>query len=339
MMTQQSYPGAIEPTTSVESGNGPVIGIDIGGTNLRLALADSSGAVVAKWSASTVNTRNAEPVVDLIVEGVGELLRQSSLPYSALRAVAAGAPGITDVDAGIVIATSYLMGWRDVPLRALLESALGVPAAVDNDVNLAALGENWAGVAKGIRDFVFLGVGTGIGAGIMLNGALFRGVGWTAGEIGYMLVPGASEEPAERDDPGALESLAGGVGIRNQWQKMWDKDKTALPKDLTATQIFDRAAKDGDPLAEAILQQSARTLAYAIYNMSLVLNCPLFVLGGSVGLHPALCAAIQAVLHQRRGCSVPQLAPSSLGADAQLSGAIRLALDTATTRVDRGVAE
>jgi glucokinase len=338
-MTQQSYPGAIEPTTFVESGNGHVIGIDIGGTNLRLALADSSGVVVAKWFASTVDTRNAQPVVDLIVKGVGELLRQSSLPHNALRAVAAGAPGVTDVDAGVVIATSYLMGWRDVPLRALLESALGVPAAVDNDVNLAALGESWAGVAKGIRDFVFLGVGTGIGAGIMLNGTLFHGMRWTAGEIGYMLVPGASEEPVERDDPGALEALAGGAGIRNQWQKMWHKDKTALPRDSTATQIFDSAVKNGDPLAQAVLQQSARTLAYAIYNMSLILSCPLFVLGGSVGLHPTLCAATQAILHQRPGHSVPQLMASALGSDAQLTGAIRLALDTATTRLGHSVAE
>jgi glucokinase len=338
-MAQQSYPGAIEQDPVAESGNGHVIGIDIGGTNLRLALADGSGAVVAKWSASTVGVREAQSVVDLILKGIDHLMHISSLPRGALRAVAAGAPGITDVNAGVVIATSYLMGWRDVPLRALLESVTGVPAAVDNDVNLAALGESWAGAGRGIRDFVFLAVGTGIGAGIVLNGALFHGMGWTAGEIGYMLVPGTSEEPAERDEPGALEALAGGEGIRSQWQKMWNKDKTSLPRDLTATQIFDFGGNSGEPLAQAILQQSAKTLAYAIYNMSLVLSCPLFVLGGSVGLHPALCSATQAILQQRGARSLPQLTPSALGADAQLVGAVRLALDTAAARQERSVAK
>src|SRR5882762_6433021 len=104
-------------------------------------------------------------------------------PRHTLKSIAVGAPGITDVNEGIVIATSYLMGWRDVPLRALLENAFHVPAAIDNDVNLAAIGESWAGAAKGTRDFVFLAIGTGIGAGIMLNGHPFHGENWAAGEI------------------------------------------------------------------------------------------------------------------------------------------------------------
>jgi len=336
-MAQQSYSNTIEQDHVVESGNGHVIGIDIGGTNLRLALADWSGAIVGKWTASTAGTRDAQSVVDLILEGVDHLIHESSVPRNALRAVAAGAPGITDVDAGIVIATSYLMGWRGVPLRAMLESALGVPAAIDNDVNLAALGECWTGAARGMRDFVFLAVGTGIGAGIVLNGTLFHGMGWTAGEIGYMLVPGTSEEPAERDEPGALEGLAGGEGIRKQWQNVWREDKTSLPRDLTATQIFDHAANDGDPLAQNILQQSARALAYAIYNISLILSCPLFVLGGSVGLHPALSSEVRAILHQRSERALPQLTQSALGPDAQLTGAIRLALDTAMARLNHSV--
>lgn len=331
-MNQQRSFGAVATAPVGVSGNGYVVGVDIGGTNLRLALADSTGAVVAKWSSSTADTCHAQPVINLIVEGVGRLLQQCSLPQSALRAVAAGVPGVTDVDSGVVIATSYLMGWRDVPMRALLESALGIPAAIDNDVNLAALGESWAGVAKGIRDFVFLAVGTGIGAGIVLNGALFHGMRWTAGEIGYMLVPGAPEEPVEADEPGGLERLAGGEGIRNQWQNQWCKGKTPLPRDLTATQIFDHAVNDGDHLARTILQRSSRALAYAIYNMSLILSCPLFVLGGSVGLHPALSDATELVLRERNGRALPQLTRSALGADAQLTGAIRLALDTAMAR-------
>jgi glucokinase len=310
---------------SVESGY--VAGVDIGGTNLRLALSDLSGNIVARWSSSTIGVRMADAVIGLICDGVDHLLQQACVSREALKAVGAGAPGVTDVDEGRVIATSYLMGWRDVPLAAMLEAALDTPVAVDNDVNLAAIGESWLGAAQGARDFVFLAIGTGIGAGIVLNHSLFRGAGWSAGEIGYMLVPGTPNAPRKRDEPGALESMIGGEGIRAEWEKIWSADRTSLPRDITATEIFDAAADDA--LAQTILQQSARMLSHAIYNMSLILNCPLFVLGGGVGLHPALLTATQNMLLQWALRGRPQLIASQLGPDAQLMGALRLALDTA----------
>lgn len=329
-MVQQLQPATVESITVMDGAH--VVGIDIGGTNLRLALADSAGAIVARWSASTTGTHSAQSVVALMLKGIDHLLQEAGLSRNTLRAVAVGAPGITNVEEGVIIATSYLLGWRDVPLRDMLETALGVPAAIDNDVNLAAFGESWIGAAQGVQDFVFFAIGTGIGAGIVLHGNLFYGMRWTAGEIGYMLVPGVTLEPGAQDTPGALELLVGGQGIRNQWQKMWDKSKTQLPKDLTATQIFDEALNNGDTLAQAILQQSARAIAYAIYNISLILSCPLFVLGGSVGLHPALVNAIRSILEERNGRALPEIKQSALGADAQLAGAILLALNTAQKR-------
>lgn len=313
-------------TSSADAGY--VAAVDIGGTNLRLALADGSGAIVAKWSSSTAGVRGADAVVNLICDGVKHLLQQTSLPRNSLKAIAVGVPGVTDVEEGRVIATSYLLGWRDIPLAAMLEAALNIPSAVDNDVNLAAVGESWVGATKGARDFVFVAIGTGIGAGIVLNHSLFHGAGWAAGEIGYMLVPGTPNAPRKRDEPGALESMIGGEGIRAEWQKLWTPDNTTLPREMVASEIFD-AALAGDPLAQTILQQSARMLSHAIYNMSLVLNCPLFVLGGGVGLHPALCAATRGMLQQWAVRGRPELIQSELGPDAQLMGALRLALDTA----------
>lgn len=328
--TQQ--PRGNTASTQTDNGQSPrpghVVGVDIGGTNLRLALADRSGAIVAKWSSSTAGVRGADAVVDLIRDGVERLLQQTSVPRSSLKAIAVGVPGVTDVEEGRVIATSYLLGWRDVPLAAMLEAALNIPSAVDNDVNLAAVGESWTGAAKGARDFIFVAIGTGIGAGIVMNHSLFHGAGWAAGEIGYMLVPGTPNAPRKRDEPGALENMIGGEGIRAEWQKLWTADNTTLPREMVASEIFD-AALAGDPLAQTILQQSARMLSHAIYNMSLVLNCPLFVLGGGVGLHPALCAATRGMLQQWALRGRPQLIPSELGPDAQLMGALRLALDTA----------
>ncbi|HTU50309.1 MAG TPA: ROK family protein [Acidobacteriaceae bacterium] len=317
-----------QPYRAPSSDTGYVVGVDIGGTNLRLALANLSGAIVAKWSSSTAGVRGADAVVGLICDGIKNVLQQTSVPRDSLKGIAVGVPGVTDVEEGRVIATSYLLGWRDVPLAAMLEAALNIPSAVDNDVNLAAVGESWAGAAKGAPDFAFVAIGTGIGAGIVLNHSLFHGAGWAAGEIGYMLVPGTPNAPRKRDEPGALESMIGGEGIRAEWQKLWSADKTTLPREMIASEIFD-AALAGDPLAQTILQQSARMLSHAIYNMSLVLNCPLFVLGGGVGLHPALCAATRGMLQQWAVRGRPDLIASELGPDAQLMGALRLAIDTA----------
>jgi glucokinase len=311
-----------------ESGPAYVAGADIGGTNLRLALADADGAIGARWSASTTGIRDAESVVDLIGAGVQAMLNQVSAPAESLKAIAAGAPGATNVDDGIVVATSYLMGWRNVPFRALLEEALHVPAAVDNDVNLAALGEGWVGAAKGVSDFVFVGIGTGVGAGIVLNGQLFRGANWNAGEIGYMLVPGTLKTSREIGQPGSLEEMIGGEGIRAQWRALWNETATQLPSGLLATEVFDHA-QQGDALAQTILTQASRKLFYAICNMGSVLNCPLFVLGGGVGLHPALLREVKRLMAEWQIHSTVQITQSALGPDAQLFGALRLAFDTA----------
>ena len=319
------------PQHPASSSDGYVVGVDLGGTSLRMALADGGGSIHARWTASTRERRDPRLIVELLCKGVTHLLQQAALPHSVLRAIAVGAPGVTDFDAGVVIATSYLMGWRDVPLRHLLESELGIPAAVDNDVNVATAGESWRGAAQGVRDFVFVAIGTGVGAGIMLEGEVFRGTGWVAGEIGYMLVPGVSEAPIAAGAPGALEGLVGGEGIRAYWASLSREEQAELPADLIATEIFD-AALAGNTAAQRVLKRAARALAYAIHNVALVLNCPLFVLGGSVGVHPALCEALEAVLAEQGSRATPKLLRSSLGTDAQLIGAVRLALETARTR-------
>jgi glucokinase len=319
---------AVEQNTHATTGPGYVVGADLGGTNLRLALADISGTILARWSSSTAAIRGPEAVIQLVSRGVKSMLHEVAAPPEALRSVGIGVPGVTDVDNGIVIATSYLMGWREVPLRALVEKELNVPVIVDNDVNMAARGEQWSGSAKDARDFVFLAIGTGIGAGIVLNGKLHRGSSWAAGEIGCMLVPGAAEIPANIDEPGALESMIGGEGIKNQWQKLGGVEGSALPTEFNATEIFDRAV-DGNPHAQTLLRKSATMLAQAIYNISLVLNCPLFVLGGTVGLHSALGDAAQKMLDEWIVSDSPRLVRSTLGTDAQLLGSIRAALETA----------
>jgi glucokinase len=305
-----------------------VAGVDIGGTNLRVALADTAGNIVGKWAASTPMNKGPEAVVQLIREGVDRLLDEQRSSRDHLLAIAAGAPGVTDVDRGVVIATSYLLGWNEVPLRDLLESSLGVRAVVDNDVNMAAIGEARAGIAQGVDNFVFVAVGTGVGAGIVLRGQLLRGETWKAGEVGYLLVPGTSIEPVEFDQPGALESLVGGEGIRSQWRNRCASAQNSCDADLNATQIFDLAIK-GDSLAQELLDLASSTLAYGICNIAMILDCRLVVLGGSVGLHPALAHSTRAHLAARGGQYQLDLKTSSLGHEAQITGAVFQALDIA----------
>ena len=186
------------------------------------------------------------------------------------------------------------------------------------------------GAARGIPDFVFLAIGTGIAAGIFANGALLDGANCTSGEVGYMYVPGTSEDAAQRGTPGSLERAIGGGGIRQQW--LQERDVTTHSGDLTATRNLRPCAHWKSVLSKNILDRSAQILAYAVYNISLVLNASSFVLGGGVGMSAPLRDATETVLARYGEPAIPKLIVSSLGQDAQLMGAIRLALDTAESR-------
>ena len=206
-------PGLLEFNAS----HGYVVGADIGGSNIRLALADLKGAVIGRWSASLRAERSPKAVIDKVAAGISQLCQQHKVPLKKILQIAAGAPGITDVAAGRVLSAPNLIGWNDVPLRDLLQDKTHIAATVENDVNLGALGESWCGAAQNVANFVFLSIGTGAGAGIVLNGTLHHGATWSAGEVGYMMIPGLPDDPPSTDRPGALESAIGGHSIEQSW--------------------------------------------------------------------------------------------------------------------------
>ena len=305
------------------SDRGYVAGGDLGGSNIRLALADLDGKIVARWTMSTRGNRTPKKIVALIHEGLLSLLRQAQISRSKLRAMALGAPGITDVRAGIVLSAPHLSDWHMVPLRDLLQAKLKLPITVENDVNTAAIGERWAGSAKGVSDFVFLAIGTGIGAGIYLNDQLYHGCDWAAGEVGYLLVSGERFSPVLLKEPGSLEKTLGGNGIQHTWDKL-NAGRNGYHQ-LRATEIFELATH-GDDNARKLLRSSAEALANAVTSISLLLNTSLVVLGGTIGTSEPLVKATRQIL-KKNDFARPRLAISTLGADAQLHGAIRLALD------------
>ncbi len=314
--------------------HGYVIGVDIGGSNVRLVLADLNGTVVGRWNSVLRSERSPKAVTEIIAVGVSQLSQQQKVPEKKILQIAAGAPGATDVTAGRVLSAPNLTSWHDVPLRDLLQNNIRIATTIDNDVNLGALGEGWRGAARNVDDFIYLAIGTGIGAGIMVNGTLHHGANWSAGEVGYMLLPGLSDDPPTTEHPGALESAIGGIGIEQTWaEEMGAND---AEERLRATDIF-KLASEGDSRGREFLYRAAEHLAMAITNLSLVLDLSLVVLSGGVGGHPSLLQAIQRRL-ERNQFARPQLVLSSLGGEAPLYGAVWLALRAAELRGFRRMA-
>lgn len=313
---------------------GFVAGADIGTSLVRVALADLDGSIVGKDAVTTNAQSNPNHMVALIVDGIKNLLLRCGIPSKKLLALAVGVPGITDVHKGTVLSAPILQQWCEVPLQEILEDKLGIQTAVENDVNLAALGEGRCGIARAVRNFVFLTVGSGIGAGIFINGHLYHGADWAAGEIGYLYIPGTEESPLAILKPGPLEGLIGAKAIESAWRNLsggnsGDGHKRDFPVD--GGDILDLAEK-GNLIADRILQQTARILADAITNLSVVLNPSLVVLGGRVGSRPALFKATSRIIECNEFCR-PRLAVSTLAAEASVMGAVHLALSVAEKKI------
>jgi glucokinase len=226
-----------------------VAAADIGGTRLRMMLADLSGTPLTQWSHMlTERQKSAAGMCALVLEGLRAMCKTAGAPISRVMHLTAGAPGITDVTAGVVLSAPNLHDWNDVPLRAMLSAKLKIPVQVENDTNLAAVGEHQRGAARGVANFIFLAMGTGVGAGIFIDGRLHHGARWSAGEVGYFGVGGAAREPMRMRSPGQLESVIGGGGIEACWQQRLARSRSPQAPErmhLRATQILDLAVAGG----------------------------------------------------------------------------------------------
>ena len=307
----------------LNSRRGFVAGADVGGTRLRMMLADLNGRPVANWATHLGNKQKTpRAIVTLMQAGLREMARQAGVSARVLH-LTVGAPGITDVTNGVVLVAPNLHGWTN----SLVEREMKLSCTVDNDVNLAALGVHAEGQARDTQDFVFIAMGTGVGAGIFLRGALHHGADWSAGEIGYLPVAGLPREPILVHETGQLERSIGGAGIEAAWHKVLRRERHAAHHSLMqlhAPQVFD-LADEGHPLAIEVITSTARILADAIRMLSLLYNPRLVVLGGGVGSHRTLCSAAETFLREDEYVQ-PMLRISSLGAAAQLFGAVAVSL-------------
>lgn len=259
-----------------------IIGVDIGGTSTDIAVMNIAGDILAIKQLST-QTYLKSDVTQYLTDEIHMLLQNPGVEVDQVMAVGVGVPGITDVKRGIVFEAPSL-GWKDYALRDLLSEKLSLPVYVDNDVNIAVLGEQWKGVAKDKKNVILITLGTGVGCGIILNGQLYRGSSYAAGEIGYMVT---DKNRAEQSfEPtisgyGFLESHVGGPAIVQSFKAQLPEHSPLIQNDWTAKQVF-RAAREGNPLALNVVDEAISHVAYALVNVISLFNPECVVLGGGI---------------------------------------------------------
>jgi glucokinase-like ROK family protein len=304
-----------------------VVGVDLGGTRMFGAVANLAGAIQHE-SFISVEDSDQDNSVECLCSLIQTLLDRPRLPGQCLLGLGIGAPGITLSQEGVVTWAPSLR-WRDLPLKAILAERFNLPVFVENDVNLATLGELAYGAAQGVRDLVCIAIGTGIGAGIIIDGALYRGHDEASGEIGYM-VPGVEFLGRCYDRFGALETLASGTGITERANQLLAESGAPLPSEELDAEFVFAAARAGHAWAQQVVDETVDYLSLAIANVSALLNPELVILGGGVARSADLL--IEPILQRLEGVVpfVPRLVASPLGRRAAVLGAIALVLDTTT---------
>lgn len=309
-----------------------VLAVDVGGHNIRALLCRETGEVLGRKSVSTDRQASSAETNVLRVVGVARsLLEETSAKPEEIAGIGIGVPGPVNQQTGVVSIAPGVPFWSDLPLRAMFEQHFPFPVYLDNDVNLAAVGEFWKGAARGCSDFVFIAMGTGIGSGVFVGGRLHRGKRYTAGEIGYMVIA-ANQRQRRIGEFGWLESVAGGLALDLAGRKAARENPqsalnrlAASPTEINSAHLFE-AAFTGDRVAKAVLDEALEYLGLAVFNITAVLDPDLIILGGGVSAQgPRLLGAI-AKATEGYGLPMPKLQLSELGDQAQILGAAFFAL-------------
>ena len=296
-----------------------VIGVDMGGTKMYGALSDLGGKIYDEVNIGHHGTSGEDSFKQLTTL-IDKLLASPKVAGRKVRGIGVGAPGVTLHREGIVT-WAYTLHWDHFPLKARLAKKYNLPITVDNDVNLAALGELWFGAGQDAQDMIVIAIGTGIGAGVIVNGALYRGSKESSGEIGN-IIPGREFLGKNYLDFGALESVASGTGIAERARMLLKENLSPTElKNLTSETVFD-AARKNQPWAWEIINETVDYLAIAIVNMVAVFDPDLIVLGGGVSRSADLL--IEPILRRLSGIipNPPRLVVSRLGLQATVMGAI-----------------
>jgi len=300
---------------------GLVLGLDLGARFLRGAICDLRGEIRARQDVE-LDGADAEGAIDAIAALHASLAGAGGLPLDRIDGAVVGVPGVVDAKTGRLSLATNVSGLEGRDWGADLRNRLRLPVTVENDINLAAVGERWRGMARGAEDFVFLSVGTGLGAGLVLRGELHRGRNGAAGEVDLVAV-GRQEE---------IDPCASAVSALAERLVAENGRATTLRPPYDARGIFS-AARAGDAVAVTVVEEEARRIALHIAPIAAVTDIALVVLGGGIGVNADLLLDPIRELLTRWLPYPPRVEVSSLGDAAVLTGALAVGLRSAVDNV------
>ena len=313
-------------------------GVDIGGTKCSIVLVNVEGQIIDKIHTCAHVDRNEEDQVKLVAENIKEIIKRNDFQESDLLGIGMGCAGHIRFRDGTIITTSNLKGFKNYPLRDAVQSYFKIPVVLDNDANAQAFGEFKFGAGKGFNDMVFLTISTGIGAGIIINKKLYRGVTGTAGEFGHTIVEPNSELTCTCGNRGCLMACACGMALPYLFEqkiKEGKKSKLNLPSNFNLSKLSGQHLKKGleidDPVSKEIILDSGYYVGLGIYNIFQTLNPPLIVLGGGLtNWGDFYLDKIKSTFYELARDMIfdpIEIVISNIGADAGVIGAAALTLE------------
>ena len=285
---------------------------DLGGTKLASAIADAHGQILAELTEPT-DPRGGAYVAQQIAACADKLAHTAGIDVTRARRVMVGVPGAIDLRTGRVSLAPNIAGLENFDVLAYLRDRFGPDVAIENDVNLAMLGEQALGCASRCRNAAFLALGTGVGLGLLIDDKLFRGTSGSAGEISDLPI---GRDPTSQNPPAAnaFELEVGSLAIVDRYRHHGGN------ADVTVRDIF-RLLREGDPVAASVLDTTARWVAMAVVTLQSLLDLELIVFGGSIGVRPELYERVRQALPTLFSRPIT-IAPSQLGDRAGLVGAV-----------------
>jgi len=314
-----------------------ILGIDLGGTKILTAVVNKQGRMLSRDHSITPAKGGQQAVVKSIFESVGRALGQAHIAALDLTAVGVGAPGLSSPETGILFTSPNLPGWKNVPLRDIIEKELCKKVFLINDANAAAVGELNFGAGRGERNFVYITVSTGIGGGIIIDGRIYAGSSGMAGEVGHMVID--DEGPAcNCGNRGCWETLASGTALAREARcRIKDGAMTSILnyadgeiENLDAEAIH-KAAQGGDKLASELIARTSYYLGVGLANLINIFNPEVIVIGGGLSnigdmlLVPAFKEAGRRAFKQ--AYQSVRFARAELGRNSGVLGAAAFALE------------
>jgi glucokinase len=308
-----------------------VAGIDIGGTNISIAVAETGGEVLSKRKLPTQSSLGPFSALDRMSEALEKMLAEEP---SNLEAIGVGSPSPIDVRRGLIMSPSNLLEWSEFPIVDLLKDRFGVPVKLENDANAAAVGECIYGAGRGHKDIFYLTVSTGIGGGLIINGELYHGVSTAAGEIGHTIIQPDGIE-CNCGSRGCLETICSGVHIARRTRERLQNGEASIlsamvsdTDSITARTVVD-AVRQGDPLATAIWDETCHFLAIGIANVVTLIAPEIVIVGGGVASAGDLLFVQLRERVPHFVSMVPadkiNIVPAQLGTESGLYGAVAIA--------------